>query len=131
AVGADGNLWAAGQNSNKIVKVTTGGTVTEYGGLNAGSQPYDITAGPDGWIYFTQNSNSKIGYIATDGTGVTQTATPTAASSPKGILAGPWGAVRFAESAAAKDKIGKVPVYGDTLTMTDTATGITANSSPT
>src|SRR5439155_7365246 len=57
--------------------------------------------------------------------------TPTGPASPKGIPAGPWGAVRFTESAAAVNKIGSRPMYGDSLTMTDTGTGITASSAPT
>jgi virginiamycin B lyase len=43
--------------------VTTSGVFTEYNVPTAASQPYDITSGPDGNIWFTEQSGNKIGKI--------------------------------------------------------------------
>jgi streptogramin lyase len=57
--GPDGNLWFT--ENGKIGKITTGGTITEYGGSL--SHPHGITAGPDGNLWFTEFGNGKIGRI--------------------------------------------------------------------
>ncbi len=81
------------------------GQITEYS-LPSGSHPLGITAGPDGNLWFTDNSSSKIGKITTSGT-ITEY---TVGSNPNGIAAGPDGNLWFTEYAAGK--IGKITTSG-------------------
>src|SRR2546423_423289 len=63
------------------------GTVTEFPIPTRGT-PFDITAGPDGNLWFTENEGGKIGRITTAGR---ITEFPLAGSFPGGITAGPDG----------------------------------------
>ena len=73
-VGPDGNLWVAGQYHGEIVKVTTSGVSTKFGGfsrevLNNNPSPEDVTVGADGNIWFTKGYGLlNIGRISTSGT---------------------------------------------------------------
>ena len=74
--GPDGNLWftVAGQNdptsanipTGLIGKITPAGAVTEYV-LPAGTQPFQIGAGPDGNLWFMDSQNNEIGRITPNG----------------------------------------------------------------
>lgn len=56
-VGADGNLYTAGTIAAKIIKLTTGGTLTEYNqGTAAANKLGSILAHSDGFIYITFGS---------------------------------------------------------------------------
>lgn len=74
------------------------------------SQPVRIIVGPDGALWFTDNTNARIGRITTAGA-ITSFAVP-ATSSGWGITVGPDGALWF----TAKDKIGRMTTTG-TVTM--------------
>ena len=65
----------------------------------------EITAGPDGALWFTEYSANRIGRITTAGV-ITEYTVPTASSKPYGIAVGPDGALWFTESNA--DKIGRI-----------------------
>ncbi len=79
AAGADGNLWIAENGSNSIGRMTTSGTVTQYplpGSCSDSCSPFQITAGPDGAMWFTllycpsncyPSVPGYVGRIATDG----------------------------------------------------------------
>jgi streptogramin lyase len=69
---------------------------TEYTIPTAGSAPYEIAAGPDGALWFTEGGVSKIGRITTAGT-FTEFLLPRVNSLPEGIAAGPDGALWFTE----------------------------------
>jgi virginiamycin B lyase len=71
----------------------------------ANSSPTGIATGPDGALWFTENTANKIGRITTDGI-INEYPVPTASSGPWGIVAGPDGALWFTESGAGK--IGRV-----------------------
>jgi streptogramin lyase len=43
----------------------TVGTVTEFPTLTVNSEPFGITSGPDGNVWFTEENSSKIGRITT------------------------------------------------------------------
>jgi virginiamycin B lyase len=60
--GPDGNLWFTNLPTNKIGRITTSGTITEFP-LPASSTPLGITAGPDSKLWFTNATSSKIGKI--------------------------------------------------------------------
>jgi streptogramin lyase len=65
-------------------------------GITAGSAPRDIVAGPDGNVWFTEQSGNRIGMITPQGV-VAEYAIPTADSTPVGITVGPDGNLWFAE----------------------------------
>ncbi len=88
----------------------TGSSITEYpvpSGLS--EEPYDITNGPDGALWFTEPNGNRIGRITTSGA-ITEYVVPTANSSPSGITAGPDGALWFTESGAGQ--IGRITTAG-------------------
>src|SRR5262245_24724154 len=62
--------------------------ITEYAVPTLGSNPSGITSGPDGLLWFTESSASKIAKVTTGGT-FTEYATPTANASPADIVTGP------------------------------------------
>src|SRR6266853_2015858 len=72
-------------------------TFSEFPIPTANSSPNDITAGPDGALWFTEFFNNKIGRITTSGT-ITETSIPTAMSFPQGITKGPDNNLWFVES---------------------------------
>ena len=85
-------------------------SIREYP-LAPDSQPYGITSGPDGSLWFTESAAiaNKIGKITTAGT-VSEYSVPTPAASPVGIVTGPDGALWFTESAG--NKIGRITIAG-------------------
>jgi virginiamycin B lyase len=91
-----GHRPAAAQNFNEYP------TVTPFG------DPYGITAGPDGALWFTENGG-KIGRITTAGV-MTEFPIPTANSNPLGITSGPDGALWFVEYSA--NQIGRITTAG-------------------
>ncbi len=80
-----------------------GVTINEFTIPTAGSA--GITAGPDGNLWFTENSGNKIGRITTAGV-ITEFPIPTARSFPEDITAGPDGNLWFTEWNG--NKIGQV-----------------------
>ena len=71
--------------------------------------PFAITAGPDGALWFTESGGSKIGRITTAGI-VTEFQIPTSGSQSTGITAGSDGALWFTEEFG--NKIGRVTTAG-------------------
>jgi virginiamycin B lyase len=64
--GADGALWFTGAgSSNRIERMTTSGSVTNYPIPTSGSGPSGITKGPDGALWFNEVTigANKIGRI--------------------------------------------------------------------
>jgi streptogramin lyase len=98
--------------------MTTAGGLTEYT-LPAASTPFQIAAGPDGNLWFTETYNNKIGKITTAGA-FTEYAMPTAGAGPLGIAAGPDGNLWFTEFYA--DKIGRITPAG---VVTEYSKGLT------
>jgi virginiamycin B lyase len=60
AVGADGNLWFPDYYGNKIWSVTTAGVLTSYDIPTAGSYPWYMAAGSDGYIWFTEDETNTV-----------------------------------------------------------------------
>ncbi|HET7815264.1 MAG TPA: hypothetical protein VFL13_12940, partial [Candidatus Baltobacteraceae bacterium] len=77
----------------------------EYSIPTANAGPAALVTGTDGYIYFTEQTASKIGRLTTGGS-FSELATTTAAAGPASIIVGPDNATWFAESAVGK--IGKV-----------------------
>ncbi len=76
------------------------GTIDEFSIPTASSEPFGITAGPDGNLWFTEESANKIGRITPKGaiTASDEFFIPTASSVPFGITAGPDGNLWFTEA---------------------------------
>ena len=79
--GPDGALWFAECHSNKIGRVTTSGSLSEYPIPTAMSAPNNIVTGPDGALWFTEY-HGKIGRITTGGV-ITEY--------PANLKSHPWG----------------------------------------
>ncbi len=111
-----------------------GASITEFtANLTAGSAPADITRGPDGNLWFTQQGGpGGIGRITPTGaiTEYTAGVVPgfTAGQVPSHITTGPDGALWFTEEGTT-GQIGRLdPASG---TVTEYATGLTPNRQPT
>ena len=102
--------------------VASGQTITEFStGMTAGAAPFGITAGPDGNLWFTENSGNRIGRITPAGV-ITEFSTGiTAGAYSTGITAGPDGNLWFTENGG--DRIGRITPAG---VITEFSTGITA-----
>ncbi len=108
--GADGNLWFTEYSENKIVRMSPGGSFTEYAIGTVGAGPYQITAGADGNVWFGEYNGNKIGRITPSGT-ITEFGIPTAAAYPVQMAAGSDGNVWFIEGGAVS-KIGRITPGG-------------------
>jgi len=90
---------------HRIGRIDSSGKIAEFSaGLSAGSSAQEITAGPDGALWFTEdvqlnngNSGGKIGRITTSGTIVESSDGISDGSSPDGIALGPAGNLWFTE----------------------------------
>jgi len=109
------------------------GTVTTYTDpANNIFGPNEITAGPDGNLWFTSNINNRIGKITPTGTITTYTDPANNINGPIGITAGPDGNLWFTSN--GNNRIGKITPTGTITTYTDPLnnislpTGITAGS---
>lgn len=74
-----------------------------------GRQPYGITAGPDGALWFTERAGNRIGRISLSGA-ITEYLLPTAGAEPLNITAGEDGALWFTEVAA--NQVGRITTAG-------------------
>ena len=95
-----------------------GGTVTNYTGTGI-SGPAEVTAGPDGAMWFTNANNDSIGRITT--TGAVTNYTGTGISGPEGIAAGPDGALWFTN--IGNNSIGRITTAGTVTNYTDPTIG--------
>jgi len=80
--------------------------ITEFAVPTAGANPFGITAGPDGALWFTELYMSRIGRITTAGV-VTEFPLP-AGSKPQAIVAGSDGALWFTDTG----RIGRITTSG-------------------
>jgi len=85
------------------------GTFTSFSVPTAGSNPYGITVGSDGNLWFTESNAGKIGRITPDGK-ITEFSTPTLDSAPRGITKGPDGNIWFTQWDG--NKIGRITPSG-------------------
>ena len=103
---------------------STAGQVSNFTGAGI-SEPYGITAGPNGSLWFANFGDSSIGEIST--TGVVSNFTDPSISEPVGITAGPNGALWFTNY--GNSSIGEITTAGVVSNFTDSSisrpTGIT------
>jgi streptogramin lyase len=91
AVGADGNLWFAEQNTNKIGRMLPDGAVTEWTVPTVNAAPRGLIAGPDGNLWFMDAAG--IGRITVQGSIVEFSTPPNLTVA--WLAAGPDGNVWF------------------------------------
>jgi streptogramin lyase len=84
-------------------------TTADFPIPTANSNPVEITPGPDGNLWFTEQSGNNIGRITTSGA-ITEFAALTTNSEPWGITAGPDGNLWFTERAG--QNIGRITTQG-------------------
>ncbi len=121
--GPDGALWFTEVIGNKIGRITTNGSVTEFSGLTPSAFATGIAVGPDSNLWFAECNVSKIGKITTAGA-ISEYATITTSSAPLSVAAGPDGNLWFTEANA--NKIGLVTTSGTMLPEVS----LTASSKP-
>lgn len=108
ALGPDGNLWTTNVVSNSISRVApTGGLATTFVAPTAGL-PTGITAGPDGAMWFSYGTATKIGRI--DMSGNFTEFNFTSGTGAYDIAAGPDGNLWFTEIGSTK--IGRMSTTG-------------------
>lgn len=107
----DGNLWSTEPTANVIGRITPAGIRLEFTIPTTDSGPADITWGPDGNVWFTENGvdGNKIGRMTPAGV-FTEFPLPTPDCGPEGITAGPDGNVWFTELRG--NKIGRITPGG-------------------
>ncbi len=101
-------MWFTESNTNKLGRITTAETVTEFAVPTPSSGPFGIALGSDGALWFTESVSNKIGLITTAGA-ITETTIPTTNSGPVGIAAGSDRALWFTE---AVGQIGRITTDG-------------------
>ena len=113
--GPDGNLWFTSSNSNRVGKITTGGTITMYSSASFNG-PIGICAGPDGNLWVTSYTNNTLCKVTTAGV-VTGYTSATNISGPWGICVGPDGLLWTTNQGS--DKICKTTTAGVTTAYTN------------
>jgi uncharacterized repeat protein (TIGR01451 family) len=104
----------------------TGAQVTEFSaGISASAGPAGITTGPDGNLWFTEQSGNRIGRITPAGVVTEFSAGISAGAGPLRITAGPDGNLWFTEHSG--NRIGRITPLG---VVTEFSDGITASAEP-
>ncbi len=86
-VGPDGALWVTEENDDRIARVTTTGTVSEFALARPGAPGLSIVSGPDGALWFSDRDADEVDRMTL--TGSVQATYLTHGSSPLGICNGP------------------------------------------
>jgi len=111
---AGGDLWFTEFQANKVGRVTTGGTITEFSSGSSGAGPYDIITGPDGAAWFGAITSASIARISLTGT-VTFVPIPTTNAHPEQLVSDTSAnLIWFAESIG--HKVGMYNLTTKTLT---------------
>jgi virginiamycin B lyase len=85
-----------GNSIQGIGRISMDGTITDFPLPEPDSAPFDIVAGPDGNLWFTDSTRNEVGRISPDGT-VARCPVPTADSMPERIAVGADGQLWFTE----------------------------------
>jgi len=94
-VGPDQNIWFTEFTGEKLGRMTTSGTITEFS-IPGAQSLVGIAAGADGNIWFTDQFTGKIGHVSTAGSQPQFFSLP-AGSHPQGITSGPDGNLWFVD----------------------------------
>lgn len=119
--GVDGNLWFTEHNQNKVGRVSTGGSVSEF---PIGSNPYLITSGPDANLWVGVSGANTVSRVTTSGVITAFSTGISSGANPQDAATGTDGNLWFTEAA---DRIARVTTDGK---VTEFSTGITSGSTP-
>ena len=100
--GSDGNVWYAGQGTT-VGKVTPDGTATAF--TSKGVDPFGVTLGPDGAVWFAEFQANAVGRVGTDGT-TSEVTGMTAGAGPRYVATGPGNTIWFTEETG--NRVGRV-----------------------
>ncbi|MEA2593346.1 MAG: virginiamycin lyase, partial [Actinomycetota bacterium] len=120
-LGPDGHMWFTEltQSSNAIGKLDPNGpqgppatAVTSYPVPTPNVNPWAITLGSDGNMWFTENVvGGNIGRVTPTGT-ITEFSTHNSGATPFGITSGPDGNLWFTEQSSGQGKVGVMTTAG-------------------
>jgi streptogramin lyase len=99
--------------------------VTEFAIPTNDTQPWGVTAGPDGNVWFTEGGKKAVAKVTPLGV-VTEYAAGITVGNPRGITAGPDGNVWFTEASGS----GAIASITPSGTVTEYTTGLTKSSQP-
>jgi hypothetical protein len=100
--GSDGNVWYAGQGTT-VGKVAPDGTATAF--TSKGVDPFGVTLGPDGAVWFAEFQANAVGRVGTDGT-TSEVTGMTAGAGPRYVASGPGNTIWFTEETG--NRVGRV-----------------------
>ena len=121
-VSSSGAIYVA----SVIPSAATTGTVTNFSvGISPNAAPHDIVAGPDGNLWFTENTEDRIGRITPSGIVTEFSSHISTDTTVNSIAAGPDGNVWFTEYGATTNRVAKITPAG---VVTEYSAGITSNS---
>jgi virginiamycin B lyase len=100
--GSDGNVWYAGQGTT-VGKIAPDGTATAF--TSKGVDPFGVTLGPDGAVWFAEFQANAVGRVGTDGT-TTEVSGMTAGAGPRYVATGPDNTIWFTEETG--NRVGRV-----------------------
>jgi streptogramin lyase len=109
---AAGTVWFAETAADKIGKLDPATSIIVEYELEAGSEPWGVSAS-NGVIWFTERAANRIGKLIVSTGAITEYPLPTANAEPAGIDAG-GGYVWFSEAAA--DQIGRLTIADGSIT---------------
>jgi len=110
-VGPDHDIWFTGLNGEKIGRLTTSGTITEFK-ISGAQSLVGIASGPDGNMWFTDQFAGRVGHINTSG-GQLKTFSLPSGSHPQGLTVGPDGNLWFVDQKnTGKFAVGKITTAG-------------------
>jgi hypothetical protein len=109
------NVWFTEESGSRIGRLTVpllggGITIDEFPTPTSDSNPEGITAGPDGYLWFTELFAKQIGRLNPASGTVDEFPIPTATSEPEGITVGPDGNLWFTE--LIPNRIGEITTAG-------------------
>jgi virginiamycin B lyase len=100
--GSDGNVWYAGQGTT-VGKVAPDGTATAF--TSKGVDPFGMTLGPDGAVWFAEFQANAVGRVGIDGT-TSEVTGMTAGAGPRYVATGPGNTIWFTEETG--NRVGRV-----------------------
>ncbi|MGZ7023751.1 MAG: virginiamycin B lyase family protein, partial [Ilumatobacteraceae bacterium] len=121
-LGPDGAMWFTEEGSNRIGRLTPGGSLSEFPIPTVQAAPGGIIAGPDGNIWFTESKTAKIARLVPSSGQITEF--PTAVGGA-GIVVGSDGNLWLTASSA-----NKIMVVSITGVVLNTFSVPTANAFP-
>jgi virginiamycin B lyase len=100
--GSDGNVWYAGQGTT-VGRIAPDGTATAF--TSKGVDPFGLTVGPDGAVWFAEFQADAVGRVDAAGN-TTHVTGMTAGAGPRYVASGPNNTVWFTEETG--NRVGRV-----------------------